>query len=132
MPLTAAQRATLAAIVERLIPSDDGPGAREANVAEYVVRSLASDTEHRLPDYAAGLDALDGFAALAAAAQDARLRELEAAGDPFFELVLEHARQGMFGDPAWGGNAGGVGWALVGYPGPRYVWEAHDQDVRPL
>ena len=45
----------------------------------------------------------------------------------FFELVRRHLIEGMFGDPRWGGNAEGRGWALVGYPGPRLVWTEADQ-----
>ena len=43
-------------------------------------------------------------------------------------LVLE----GAFGDPAHGGNADGAGWRLLGYPGPRHVVPARDQEIRPL
>ena len=34
-----------------------------------------------------------------------------------FTMILTHAIQGMFGDPAHGGNVGFVGWKLVGFPG---------------
>ena len=40
--------------------------------------------------------------------------------DPaFFSLVRDHTLQGTFGDPYYGGNAGFVGWDLIGYPGVR-------------
>ena len=35
----------------------------------------------------------------------------------FFAMVLNHTRQGTFGDPYYGGNANFVGWDLLGYPG---------------
>jgi hypothetical protein len=35
----------------------------------------------------------------------------------------------MFGDPGWGGNTDCVGWDLIGYPGPRPVWSAADQQI---
>ena len=44
-------------------------------------------------------------------------------------MILTHAIQGMFGDPAHGGNVGFVGWKLVGFPGPRLFVDAHDQKL---
>ncbi len=86
--LSAAERATLAAVLERLIP-----GAAEAQVIRYVERALE---EHR-DVYAEGLAALDGFASLEPAQLDVRLAAIE--GSAFFELVRLHAIQGMFADP---------------------------------
>ena len=37
----------------------------------------------------------------------------------FFQLLRAHTVEGMFSDPMHGGNAGLIGWQLVGYPGPR-------------
>lgn len=139
--LSDADASTLEAIVARLIPSDEtGPGAREANVIGYLVRQLGTDYADHAPAYAAGLGETErrararfgaAFTALAPEQQDAVLAELERAapeeGGAFFALVRRHAIEGMFGDPAWGGNAGGVGWALIGYPGPRHVWTEADQ-----
>ena len=130
--------AALDAVLERLIPSDQhGPGAREAQVMRYVVRRLAGAYRHHRDTYAAGLARLDAdastmhgdrFADLPVDAQDEMLRAAEArVDDPFFELVLAHAKEGMFGDPSHGGNAGRAGWALLGYPGPRHVWTEADQ-----
>ena len=47
----------------------------------------------------------------------------------FFTLVLNHTRQGMFGDPYYGGNANFVGWDLLGYPGVRTSVTAADQQA---
>jgi gluconate 2-dehydrogenase gamma chain len=44
-----------------------------------------------------------------------------------FEMIRTHAVQGMFGDPAHGGNVNFVGWKLVRFPGPRLVISARDQ-----
>lgn len=133
-----AELATLDAVLERLIPSDElGPGAREARVSRYVLRRLAGPYRHHRDAYALGLVRLDEAAATAhggrfadqsPAVQDELLRAAEARrDDPFFELVLAHAKEGMFGDPSHGGNAGSSGWALLGYPGPRRVWTEADQ-----
>jgi len=125
-------RAVLDAVAERLIPADDtGPGAREAKVVDYIERSLADGYEEHRDTYTAGLAALsrEGFGELSPDGQDAILAELERQGDAFFELVRRHAIEGMFGDPAWGGNADRIGWDLLGYPGPRHVWTEAEQEL---
>ena len=37
----------------------------------------------------------------------------------FFPMLRRHMIEGMFCDPLHGGNAGMIGWQLVGYPGPQ-------------
>jgi gluconate 2-dehydrogenase gamma chain len=36
----------------------------------------------------------------------------------FFRVLRQHTIEGMFSDPMHGGNAGLIGWQLIGYPGP--------------
>ena len=149
--LTTAQAATLEAVLERLIPSDaNGPGAKEAMVLRYVDRALAGEQAAYKDAYVSGLAALDAyagsthggaFASLPPDAQDAVLSEMEAGkatgftpdAKSIFEMFRTHCLQGMFGDPAHGGNVGFVGWDLVRFPGPRLIVSAHDQqlDVTP-
>jgi len=138
-PLSAAERAVLEAVLERLIPADEhGPGALEAGVAGHVERALADEHRRHRDAYAHGLAALaaaaraahgEPFERLSAERRDALLAaaERDAAGDGFFELVRAHAIEGFFGDPSAGGAAGGAGWRLLGYPGPRREWSAADQ-----
>jgi hypothetical protein len=45
----------------------------------------------------------------------------------FFALVRGHTIQGTFCDPYYGGNAGFVGWDLIGYPGVRTFASTDDQ-----
>lgn len=119
-------REVLEAIADRLIPADEhGPSATQAGAVTYVERALAGPYAEHAATYAAGVADLDGFAALSPEAQDARLRALE--GSAFFELVRAHVLEGMFGDPSYGGNVEGVGWRLLGYPGPRREWTAEQQ-----
>jgi len=143
--LSAAEAATLEAIVARLIPADEnGPGALEAGAARYIDGALGSALSAQRPAYVAGLAAVDAyarrrngsaFAALPADAQDTVLRDLEQnratgftpSSSDFFELVLEHTLEGTFCDPHYGGNQGFIGWALVGYPGLRLAVSADDQ-----
>jgi gluconate 2-dehydrogenase gamma chain len=145
--LTEPQRSILDALTSRLIPSDElGPGAREASVPLYIERALAGDYREHFSAYADGLAELDrlsrssrgsAFVDLTAEQQDAVLADVEAGAAEgvspslrdFFELALKHTREGMFCDPAWGGNQGYVGWELVGYPGPKHVWTREEQEL---
>jgi gluconate 2-dehydrogenase gamma chain len=136
------QQLILEHVVARLIPNDElGPGAREAGVAVYIARMLGEHEMGLVDTYAHGLAALDAharsvhgtaFVDLSAAHQDTELRELEREAAPFFELLLRHTREGMFGDPHWGGNADGAGWSLLDYPGPRAVWTERDQALSDI
>lgn len=138
--LTPDELATLKLVIERLIPSDDlGPGAVEAGVHVFIDRALAGAEAATLPMYQEGLAAIagagdDGFASLAAEAQDEVLVQAEQNGldnQPagFFGLLLEHTRQGMFGDPIWGGNVDFAGWDLIGYPGMKLLWLPEEQAI---
>jgi gluconate 2-dehydrogenase gamma chain len=145
--LTAVEADLLEAIVDRLIPSDTlGPGAREARAAHYIDRALGGALASSRQAYAAGLAALDryahasrgkGFLELSASDKDSVLMDVESgattpgifAGSSaqFFTLVLNHTRQGTFGDPYYGGNSNFVGWDLLGYPGVRTMVTPADQ-----
>jgi gluconate 2-dehydrogenase gamma chain len=145
--LTAVEADLLEAIVDRLIPSDSlGPGAREARAAHYIDRALGGALASSRQAYAAGLAALDryahasrgkGFLELSASDKDSVLMDVESgavtpgifAGSSaqFFTLVLNHTRQGTFGDPYYGGNSNFVGWDLLGYPGVRTMVTPADQ-----
>lgn len=149
--LSPGEAATIAAVCDRLIPSDStGPGAREANVIRYIDRALAGDLAVFRSSYTAAAVALDAysqskhggaFATLSPAQQDAVLTDMDlnrATGfspnaKAVFEMIRTHAVQGMCGDPAHGGNTNFAGWRLVRFPGPRLVISARDQrlDVVP-
>jgi gluconate 2-dehydrogenase gamma chain len=67
--------------------------------------------------YRQGLKDLGDFAGLSMDEQIAKLKSMERSR--FFQLLRTHTIEGMFCDPMHGGNAGLIGWQLVGYPGPR-------------
>ena len=147
--LTAAEAETLEAITARLIPSDgNGPGALEAQAARYIDRALGGALASSRDAYRSGLSAVDSyarsskgspFATLQTGDQDAVLRDIEANvasgfvpdASTFFNLVRAHTIQGTFCDPFYGGNAGFVGWDLIGYPGVRLAVTANDQRLDP-
>ena len=139
----------LDAVLERMLPGDElGGGAREAEVARYIDRALAAEYREHLDLYTEALAAVDGhavstyrrpFVALQPEEQDEIVSALERGAIPgiadidgsFFELLRRHLIEGMFGDPHWGGNAGLLGWRLIGYQGPRLVWTVDDQRLGP-
>ena len=139
---SASQARIIAVACERIFPSDEnGPGAREAGVVIYIDRQLAgpygrdryrytkgpfvdSVPEHGYQGkanpqeiYREGLKHLGAdFADLPARAQDEKLKTID--DTLFFRMLRTHAIEGMFSDPMHGGNAGLIGWQLIGYPGP--------------
>ena len=139
---TAEEARVLTAACERIFPGDaNGPGATEAGVAIYIDRQLAgpygrdtyrytkgpfvdSNTEHgyqgrKTPReiYREGIRTLGRFEALPVEEQTRKLRLIESTR--FFQLLRTHTIEGMFCDPMHGGNAGLIGWQLIGFPGPR-------------
>jgi Gluconate 2-dehydrogenase subunit 3 len=133
MMFTELQRATLRALVDRIIPADDFPSGWQAGVGDYLARQFERDLRPQLDRYRLGLDALDAeaqagaglrFAELDAADQDALLRRVEAGAvavpwpiDPaaFFHAAVEHAMEGFYSDPGNGGNRNGVSWRMIGF-----------------
>ena len=148
--LTAHEFETVTAITGRLIPSDEtGPGAIEANASTYIDRALNSHHRDEKDGYSASLTALDAyskathgaeFTALPAAQQDAVLTALEKNGvnqsfgfrpdaRAFFNTVLRHTREGMFGDRYYGGNTNFIGWDLLGFAGIKLLYTPAEQQL---
>jgi hypothetical protein len=44
----------------------------------------------------------------------------------FFTVLRRHTAEGMFSDPAYGGNRDMVGWRLIGYPGAQRAYTETD------
>ncbi len=133
----------VAAATSRIFPSDDsGPGAKEAGVVIFIDRQLAGPygrdryrytqgpfDENAPRDfgyqgkatpretYREGLKNLKGFDRLSPEEQDNRLRQIE--NTHFFAVLRQNTIEGMFCDPAHGGNVDMIGWQLVGFPGPH-------------
>jgi gluconate 2-dehydrogenase gamma chain len=150
-PLSTAQATVLDAVVERLIPTDAiGPGGKAAGAGAFIAKALggglSGGLKHLAGFYSAGLNAIDAyagsaygaaFAALPADKQDAVLTDMasgKATGfvpdsATFFATVHEHALEGMFSDPVYGGNQDFAGWNLLNYPGVRMPVPAKYQQV---
>ena len=141
---------TLEALVARIVPgSDEDPGAREAGVLTYIDRALAGPYSGWQGAYREGIHALNSYTRrryekkyfeLDEADQDSIVEELEAGTMPgfgeaggessgagaFFTMVWAHTIEGMFSDPAYGGNRDASGWKLIGFPGAQYGYSAED------
>lgn len=126
------------ALFERFFPADEnGPGAREIGVVDYVDRALSDAYRDCVEPYSLGLAAIDRaarrrfgepFADCGNDQQNGLIRELENGGLPglknpsagaFFEMLRRHLQEGLFADPVYGGNRNKKGWAIIGHPG---VW----------
>src|ERR687894_583018 len=129
---------TAVALFERLFPADEnGPGATEIRVLTYVDQALSGAYRDQAETYRLGLAALEhaardrhgaSFADCDLEGQDAMISGLEhgtlrvlQAPSPhdFFKLLLDHLQEGLFADPAYGGNRDKLGWRFLGHPG---VW----------
>jgi Gluconate 2-dehydrogenase subunit 3 len=167
--LTPEEYALLEAVCRRLIPNDEGPGAVEAGVVDYIdnllgafgfdppriwaegpfsgrfggdagfatfiplapIEELAWRTrlegskgipERELNGPVVGLQERYrlGLAALGAEFDDLTGEEQDTMlqADPgFTTMVYEHACEGMYGAPEYGGNRGLVGWLSIGFAG---------------
>jgi len=156
---TAEEARTVSAACARIFPNDaSGPGAPEAGVVIFIDRQLAgpygrdkyrytkgpfveSFPEHgyqgkEIPReiYRAGIKMLGAFTASSTADQDSMLASIERS--TFFQLLRTHTIEGMFCDPMHGGNAGLIGWQLIGFPGPQMNYRSdidkhHGKPWRP-
>ena len=126
---------TVSALFERMFPADEDPGATEIGVTQYVDRALDGEYEEQERWYRLGIDALDRnaeaeygapFVECAPEEQDTLIGRLETGDlsdfhtppqEEFFELLRQHLQEGLFADPAYGGNRDKKGWKVLGHPG---------------
>jgi gluconate 2-dehydrogenase gamma chain len=131
--LLESRRQVLVAATARVLPSDDGTGAVEADVASYIERALQHPYNRRDVDlFERGLDFLQWLAgelkqrdllACSPEEQDTVLlgaqefRNNEARR--FFERLVQLTLEGFLCDPAQGGNRGEAGWDYIGFAPER-------------
>jgi len=147
--LTARETEILAAMTDRLIPSDQlGPGAVEAGALRFIDRLLSESGSGSLDAYRAGIAALDRYSRYSRGApfvelserdQDSILIDVQSgsatgsatgfrgSSASFFNMVKSHTWRGTFGDPEYGGNVDFIGWDILRYPGVRMGVTAEEQ-----
>jgi gluconate 2-dehydrogenase gamma chain len=126
---TPQQAADYEAFASQIIPTDETPGAKEANVVRFVDFALSEIEPQNKQDFANALKALNeqakktapqaaSFAALTSAQQVEAMKAIEKSGD--FWILKNYTLIGFFGDPADGGNKNEVGWKLIGFEDKFY------------
>lgn len=128
-------------ICEQIIPRDDAPGATDAGVIHYIDRQLAGVLARHQQSYRLGLESFrktclevykTAFEELAFERQADALRLIEAGKAPqelwgdrsqraFFDLVLDHTRQGFYGSPRHGGNRNYASYRMLGLAYPNLI-----------
>jgi len=127
--LTARERSTLQAAVLRVLPSTDGPGAREADAMAFidwiVTQPCFDDAWRCLLDGIRLLEASAlsqysaSFQSCSATAQDALLAGLTVIPHStvrrFFAILVRLTVLGFVAPPGYPGNRGGVGFRYMGF-----------------
>jgi len=139
----------LDAIVEQIIPTDDFPGGKWANVSNFIDRQLSTYyTKHQI-EYREGLAAFEKtvvqmkgkrFEELLFDEQTAILEKMETrefSGDywkdhpaaSFFNMVRQHSLQGFYGSPLHGGNREYISYRMLGLDYPNVIGQNRYNDL---
>jgi len=149
---SAAEARLLIPFCEQIIPRDDAPGATDAGVIFYIDRQLASVFIRHQQTYRLGLEAFRKtclqvyklpFEQLAFDQQTEALRLIESNKAPkelwgdrsqsaFFNLVLDHTKQGFYGSPRHGGNRDYASYRMLGLAYPNLIGQNRYADGRPI
>jgi gluconate 2-dehydrogenase gamma chain len=139
----------LDAIVEQIIPTDEFPGGKWANVSNFIDKQLDSYYRIHQSAYREGLAALQRtvigmkskkFEELSFTDQIEILKKMEAgefrddywkdhASSGFFDLVRQHSLQGFYGSPVHGGNRGYISYYLLGLDYPNVIGQNRYNDL---
>lgn len=130
---TPREGADFEAFSARIIPTDDTPGAREAQVVYFADEALGGFMGDIAPIVRGGLerlhtrvqDSIDGaasFADLTEAQQDEVIGAVEQEDPGFFFFGRVLTSVGMVSNPEYGGNQGRVGWELIGFE-PSFTYQ---------
>jgi gluconate 2-dehydrogenase gamma chain len=143
---TTPEARTLAALCDQFIPIDaNQPGADWARVVNYIDIQLCGPFRRWQDAYRYGLAFLDRSSqakfgqpfALLTDEQQIHLMGAMELNDPsltgwhgispaaFFDLLLNHAMQGYYGDPRHGGNRDHTSWKMVGLSYPQIRGRQH-------
>ena len=139
----------LDAIVEQIIPTDDFPGGKWANVSNFIDKQLNSYYMHHQTAYREGLSAFEKsvirmkgkkFEEIPFAEQTAILEKMETgefSGDywknhpaaDFFNMVRQHSLQGFYGSPVHGGNREYISYHMLGLDYPNVIGQNRYNDL---
>jgi gluconate 2-dehydrogenase gamma chain len=142
---TPQQAADYEAFASQIIPSDETPGAKEANVVHFSDFALSEIEPQNKKAFIAALDALSvqtkktvpnarTFAGLTASQQSEVMTAIEKT--PEFGILRTYSVIGFLVDPIDGGNKNGIGWKLIGfedkfyYQAPFGYYDAHSDEVK--
>ena len=126
---TPQQAADYEAFASQVFPTDDTPGAKEANVVRFADYALSQIEPQNKADFTKALQALhdqaqkvnpqsSSFVALTSAQQIEAMKAMEKTGH--FGILKFYTLAGFLGDPADGGNKDKVGWKLIGFKDDFY------------
>ena len=138
----------LDAIVEQIIPTDDFPGGKWANVSNFIDKQLISYYSKHQLIYREGLAAIEKtviqikgkkFEEIPFAEQTAILEKMEKGEFPgdywkyhspsdFFDLLRQHSLQGFYGSPVHGGNRGYLSYHMLGLDYPNVIGQNRYND----
>jgi gluconate 2-dehydrogenase gamma chain len=119
---TPEQAEEVEAIAAQIIPTDETPGAREAQAIYFIDRALMTFDSDKKKVYNEGLALVrrktrkmkgGRFGGLTAQQQIKLLKSIEKT--EFFELVRTHTIMGVFANPEHGGNRDQIGWKMIGF-----------------
>ncbi len=138
---TESEGSLLIAICEQIIPGDDTAGATDAGVIYYIDRQISGPLARHQQSYRLGLESFRKtclqvykvpFEQLPFERQTEAWRLIEASNAPkelwadpaqgaFFDLVLDHTRQGFYGSPRHGGNRHYASYQMMGLAYPNLL-----------
>ena len=139
----------LDAIVEQIIPTDDFPGGKWANVSNFIDKQLDSYYRMHQTAYREGLAAFEKtifqlkskkFEELTFPEQTELLEKMEKGEFPgnywkdhssagFFDMVRQHSLQGFYGSPGHGGNKGYISYRMLGLDYPNVIGQNRYNDL---
>jgi gluconate 2-dehydrogenase gamma chain len=139
----------LDAIVEQVIPTDDFPGGKWANVSNFIDKQLDTYYRSHQFEYREGLAAFEKtiiqmkgkrFEELPFTEQTTILEKMETgefSGDYwkdhpaaiFFNMVRQHSLQGFYGSPLHGGNREYISYRMLGLDYPNVIGQNRYNDL---